>query len=58
MKNVKKLSRNELRTLQGGFKCEGISCDWYCSLPAESRPVCLSPQTLVPICGGCNSANI
>ncbi|WP_410493241.1 bacteriocin-like protein [Chryseobacterium sp. RU37D] len=34
MKNLKRLSRHELKTLKGGFRCEGISFDRYCNLPA------------------------
>ncbi|WP_408732659.1 bacteriocin-like protein [Chryseobacterium sp.] len=50
MKNLKKLSKKQLKSISGGFDCRKLTDEQYCAIPPAQRPFCQYPQTLVPRC--------
>ena len=59
MKNLKKLTRNDLKTVHGGIdpKAGCLPCVVYCSLAPENRPPCKA-EYIVAHCNGCKTSDI
>lgn len=56
MKNLKKITREELKSLSGGaLPSTGcLPCDIYCSIPEGQRPSC-NIVYIVAHCNGCKN---
>lgn len=55
MKNLKKISRQQLKEVAGGINPSAgcLPCDVYCAIPEGQRPAC-NIVYIVAHCNGCN----